>query len=299
MDYQVEAQKTPGPARRNPLFSLLASLLTIAGFIGLFMPQLVEAFLPPEGAALLVDCAVILLVAGIGISVFQGYKRVGEARASAARRANRPAETAASGPPPDSADDPVARALDWTPLKGGGANFRTHTLVDDGRGRLVIRASWQTLAFGWLFILMGGGIGGAFAVQSVMQSKPLTETVFPVLIGLVFAGAGGLILHFMGSPRVFDLAGGRFWKGRAGGGGIRGPSRTVAGVTSLSDVHALQVLREYCRGDKSSYYSYELNLVLKDGSRVNVMDHGDPERLTGDAQRIARYLGVPVWSRLD
>ena len=38
-------------------------------------------------------------------------------------------------------------------------------------------------------------------------------------------------------------------------------------------------IRERCTSRNSSYYSYELNLVLDDGSRLNGVDHGNLERL--------------------
>lgn len=66
----------------------------------------------------------------------------------------------------------------------------------------------------------------------------------------------------------------------------------------LKKVHALQLISEYVRGDKSSYYSYELNLVLKDGERINVIDHGDRSAIQRDAQALAGFLGKPLWSRL-
>ena len=48
-------------------------------------------------------------------------------------------------------------------------------------------------------------------------------------------------------------------------------------------------------GSKSSYTSYELNLVLDDGSRINVVDHGNLDRLRGDATTLSRFLSKPVW----
>ena len=63
----------------------------------------------------------------------------------------------------------------------------------------------------------------------------------------------------------------------------------------LSSIHALQLLSEFVSGSKSSYYSYELNLVLNDGSRINVVDHGNLERLRSDASALSRFLDKPVW----
>ncbi len=40
--------------------------------------------------------------------------------------------------------------------------------------------------------------------------------------------------------------------------------------------------------------SYELNVVLKDGSRYNIMDHGNDKRLLDDAKRLADRLSLPL-----
>ncbi|MGD9320846.1 MAG: hypothetical protein PVH99_12810, partial [Desulfobacteraceae bacterium] len=51
-------------------------------------------------------------------------------------------------------------------------------------------------------------------------------------------------------------------------------------------------------GSKRSYYSYELNLVLRDSKRTNVMDHGDYEKLREDAQTLSQFLEKPVWDAI-
>ncbi len=63
----------------------------------------------------------------------------------------------------------------------------------------------------------------------------------------------------------------------------------------LSSIHALQLLSEFVSGSKNSYHSYELNLVLNDGSRINVVDHGNLERLRADASTLSQFLDKPVW----
>ena len=57
----------------------------------------------------------------------------------------------------------------------------------------------------------------------------------------------------------------------------------------------MQLVSEYCRGNKSSFYSYELNLVLANGRRINVVDHGNIESLQKDARTLAAFLDIPVW----
>jgi hypothetical protein len=58
-------------------------------------------------------------------------------------------------------------------------------------------------------------------------------------------------------------------------------------AVSFGNVHALQIIQERVRSKNSSYRSYELNLVLKDGSRAGVVDHGSYEILKQDAEQIA------------
>ncbi len=41
---------------------------------------------------------------------------------------------------------------------------------------------------------------------------------------------------------------------------------------------------------------YELNLILKDGSRLNVVDHGNRDALQGDARTLAEFLDVDLLS---
>lgn len=60
-------------------------------------------------------------------------------------------------------------------------------------------------------------------------------------------------------------------------------------IISLSDVHVLQILSEYVNG-KSSFTSFELNLILKDSTRVNVIDHGNLEEIRNNAQTLANTL---------
>jgi hypothetical protein len=125
-------------------------------------------------------------------------------------------------------------------------------------------------------------------VGVVSPVAPVTSVIAFGLAGLLFAGAGAYMLWSGTQPIVFDRAQGLFWKGWSApqpGAGLR---------VELTAIHALQIISEYC-GGKTRFYSYELNLVLKDGERVNVVDHGDMKRLRAEGATLARYLGVPLW----
>lgn len=167
-------------------------------------------------------------------------------------------------------NDPIANQTAWTPLVPGGSSFRTHRIIDHPPNGLEMTKTIWTYLFGLVFFVVGAGvaIGGA-----------LNQKWIAVPFGAVFAIGGAAI----GWPKtiLFDGDARQF----------RGNGQTVP----FSQIYALQVVKEYIRGDKQSYWSYELNLVLQEGQRISVVDHGNLQTLLDDARRIRDLLGCKLW----
>ena len=209
--------------------------------------------------------------------------------------------------------DPLAGQVAWSPLKNGGANFKTHWLHFDDAGSCTRKSSAGMKVFAGIFVLMGAGIPGvmiAAIIRSAESAAMYLPALLPLLIGTVFVASGIFMLRSASKPFVFDRREGVLRRRKAASGFQSQdflsplPDRKAAAKETkgddtrdvpLSEIHALQVLSEYCRGNKSSYTSYELNLVLHDASRINIMDHGDPKSLRADARKLADFLGVPLW----
>jgi hypothetical protein len=142
------------------------------------------------------------------------------------------------------------------------------------------------------------GIGFPVIFLTAGSDSPDMESIWAVLgiilFGAVFAGAGGWIYFSMAKPRVFDKLSSMYWKGHKKPDYIYRPE-DKKDAAMLSDIYAIQLIREYVKGDKSSYYSYELNLVLEDGKRLNVIDHGNKNEIMEDARKLGEFLSVPVW----
>lgn len=195
--------------------------------------------------------------------------------------------------------DPLARRTEWGPLIKGGASFGTQALVQIDSSRLEFRPTPGAIMFYIVFMVMGLGalLGCAFAIMAPGQPPPAPGAYLGLLIGCVFVVAGVSALYSGTAPIVFDRQKGYFWKGRKAPDA--GPDRAAfTDGTELSRIHALQLITEFCRGNKSSFYSYELNLVLADGTRLNVVDHGNQGRIREDAAALAAFLNVPVWDAL-
>jgi hypothetical protein len=115
-----------------------------------------------------------------------------------------------------------------------------------------------------------------------------------VAFGTAVAALGGGVFYFGAAPVVFDKRQGAFWRGRTAPNEVIN-RLTLKAYAKLDDVHALQVIKEGVHGDDSSYDSFELNLVLTDGRRINVTDHGDYDTLRRNTETLSAFLGRPLW----
>ena len=180
--------------------------------------------------------------------------------------------------------------INWEPLKSGGTNFKTHKLVDVSSLRMEYKASIGSIVFGSVFVIAGIGI---FSINFFDAFN-----FWIALFGVVFAGAGGYLLKKVLEPIVFDKSLGFFWKGKTSPRQANDITE-IKTVANLDDVHGIQVIKEYVKsrsskGRDTSYYSYEINLILNSGERLNVVDYGNANSILRDASTLSTFLNKPV-----
>lgn len=139
-------------------------------------------------------------------------------------------------------------------------------------------------------------------VVLTMPFLPLAKTprhpIALMAVGTLFFLIGSIGFYFNTIPFVFDKNTGTFWKRRSRSRGNGVPDyhhQLRPDSTQFSEIHAVQLIEEFVSGNKSSYHSYELNLVLKSGKRINVVDHGDIKLLRQEIMELSAFLGVPIW----
>ncbi len=192
-------------------------------------------------------------------------------------------------------NDPLALSVAWSPMKPGGASFRTHKLLPVGKRRMHFRPTIGALLFYGSFLTFGMLlICGSIVKYVGGEDMPFVVTL--LLCGSLFGGIGGVLSWSVTQPVVFDRRSGYFWKGRKFSTAKVSDRSKLKCCVKLKNIHALQIISEYCGGGGGdSFDSYELNLVLKDGRRENVVDHGNLYDLRKDTAQLAAFLGVPVW----
>lgn len=189
----------------------------------------------------------------------------------------------------------LATKVDWIPLRGGGANFKTSFLNQVSSSRIEVTRSKGGLLFNALFIIVGLGVItiGGFTIFKENRGFDW-EILFPLLFGGIFAAIGFAMMYWP-RPRIFDLRMGWFWCGNKNFAREHEMMKLKQSAR-LSEIAALQIISERVTGSKGgSYTSWELNLVSDKGDRLNVMDHGKYESIVADAEMLGRFLGVPVW----
>lgn len=190
---------------------------------------------------------------------------------------------------PSKFEDPVAMKTQWTPAKGGGSSSSTHEFVSFEPNRVEFKATTGAK----IFYLVFGAIG-LFTLIMFNFTFDNSEKIIVSIMSLPFILVSVFLYYYGTMPIVFDRRSGYFWKGWKSPEQISNKS-SIKYLTLLDNIHALQLISEHCHSKNSSFYSYELNLVLENGERINVIDHGNLKKIKKDIVSLSNFLGKPVW----
>jgi hypothetical protein len=148
-----------------------------------------------------------------------------------------------------------------------------------------------------IFMLIGIG-----AILRATLTETATLLFYGMIgLGVIFILYGITMILSYRQARVFDMNIGYFWKGK------RKPEKSQElsdNQCKLNKIHAIQLIKERVSKSAGSsgssyFFSYEINLVLNDGQRLNVVDHGTLSRIRKDAKKLAEFLDVPLWDGIE
>ena len=177
---------------------------------------------------------------------------------------------------PEILKDPVAQKTEWTPARPGGSSRVTRRLASKTQDQWHFRKS----IFNWVAVALLGALGvGPVLLGLGFGSLPL------MAVGGLFIAATAFFLFLDRQQTTIDLA------QRSVQIGAGDDVRSVP----FDEVHALQLISERIESSRSVFLSHELNLVLKSGERINLVDHGSIGILRKDTRRLAQLVDKPIW----
>lgn len=196
-------------------------------------------------------------------------------------------------------NDEVANKTEWKSLANGGSNFKANKLVELSPTQLIYKPTVMAYVFPLVFI-------GMFSFGAIMMALKFAEQ-YGNLAYLAAAGfvafpllGGFFILRSAVKARVFDKREAIFYKGQKPA--FRDYNKITKNQCPLDKVYAIQLIKKRITstssGSSSTQTYYEINLVLNDTFRINVIVGSDSYYVRNDANKIAAFLNVPVWDAI-
>ncbi len=186
--------------------------------------------------------------------------------------------------------------LNWSPLVIGGSSYRTLKLMQASPSQWSYEPTGMHKAFPLIFIWSG-------AFMAII----LLITIIGFFIGIALVVIGIIWRRRQKKVIIFDFDKKAFWKGdkKLDTNNVNTamlddlvPFKEITGIQLLAETVVTRTVSNNDSNFNNSpkvYDSYEMNLVLKNGSRVNVVDHGNFNIMKLEAEAIAKRIEVPVW----
>jgi len=180
-------------------------------------------------------------------------------------------------------EDPIAQKTEWTPLDRHAASFITHKLIKKSFSQMQFEATLGLKIFYLFPAVFGIFLGMVF-------SDSFNIIIFIICIILILAGI--LLYLFNTKPIIFDKNKGYTWKGKIEDYPYQIMKNNKIKCISLNQIHAIQLLRSSVKW----VVSYEINLILKDGKRYDVIGHYNLEKIKEDAETLSNFLRILLWN---
>lgn len=195
-------------------------------------------------------------------------------------------------------EDEIGMKTDWEPLKRGGSSHKNFNLkIDEERNILKIN---ETLGSRFLTIFAIVFILG-MTVSLIREEASVSVNSYGVgndskLVFLIPASMLGILIigsffNTKTNRSIFDNNKRIFYKGKYDSKKDRGEKEVIL----YENIYAIQIISEMIRKEKTYFTSYEVNLVLNDTTRINVLDHSNLSSILKDTKMLSQYLNVPIW----
>ncbi len=179
--------------------------------------------------------------------------------------------------------------INWEPLVSGGVDICTRNAKVEGHKLTFIPNT------AYLLITSLAAIVGILIAVFLLPDQGLGFVSFMLLLfcmALIFGGINTTIKT--ARPMIFDKELGYFINSY-------NKSNTQNGL-KLEKIMGIQIITEKItrkddRGRKRVSHSHEVNLLMNDYSRVNIVDHSKKDIIIKDAKLLAEFLEKPILTK--
>ena len=162
-----------------------------------------------------------------------------------------------------------------------GPKFRSHTVIFEDKVA-DLKPTISSLLFCVVYIVVGLFLL-ILAGIVYFKNHQVDFTIFLGGFGIAILTFGiTLVMPFV-KQVTFDKNRGSF-------------KNNIDRKVKLENIVSLQILNKMIRSKHGiSYPCYELNMLTKNGRRINVLNHNDLDQLKSDAEKLAEFLSVELF----
>ena len=180
-----------------------------------------------------------------------------------------------------------------TPLKRSTASFQDAKLSFSDSWVKITPHAANYLFFG-IFLVVGLAV--IILSQTGMGNNDTPDKIFAIIFGGFFGiiGLSGMFYPKFSAKAEIDLLNKKFYpKGKRKFLSTINPQEELE--IPLERFKFLRILTKTGRHSKGgTYHCYELNLVIDDDHRYNLLNHGKEKKLLQDAQKLSEILNLPL-----
>ena len=198
-------------------------------------------------------------------------------------------------------DDPVALRTGWVPLSPGGSRYITNRLREIAPQVLSFQPTayrhYQSLVHLLALLVFGNALIASLLRDELNINRPNEWWVISALSQILVGCCVTLVL--LNRSVIVD---GNAAQVRLGLPSLKWLNqfpwlrRLLCRSVPFAEIYSIQLLDEEVRNPREQmFWSYELNLVLRDGKRINLIDHRNQREIRWDAGDLSRMLNAPIW----
>lgn len=203
----------------------------------------------------------------------------------------------------NSIDDEIVKKSSFLALKKGWYNFETHNLIEDNFWNLIFKA---ILFFPYLFVLVFS-MPLIFTLLNLtiyisteynnINLNELSNYASSIWAFCIFPIPFVILFYNWFQSKIFDFQNWYYYDLRYKNNifSLINDEKYRNKIIDLKQIHALQIISERVYNKNSSYTSYELNMILQDSSRVNIVDYSNLETIKSNAELLWNRLKIKIW----